>query len=132
LYELGTPCRGGKEECEYYIPDLLHNLDADVMDPITFAAVLISAEALHFYQVSNTTIIAYCCHTEREYPWDVAKALARWILIHSITPKQRRVLLPLLAAAVKPVSNNTRHDLRTSTNASGKPLNSPRRLCLRS
>jgi hypothetical protein len=82
-----------------------------------------------FYQVSDTTIIAYCCQTEQDYPWNVEKALARWIPIHSTTPKQRHAVA---AAAVTPFSDNTRHDLRTPTNASGKPLNSPRRLCLRS
>jgi len=119
--------QGEKKECEYYIPDLLLNLDTDNTDPITRDEVLIPAAALYLYQVSDTTIIAHCCQTEREYPWHVQKSLARWILLHSITSKQRHTAA---ATAVMPFSNNTRRDLRNSTNASGKPLNSPRRLCL--
>ena len=142
LYELNTPCRERKE-CEYYIPDLLHNLDTDVKDPIAFDEVLISAEALYCYQVSDTTIIAHCCQTEQEYPRNVQKALTRCTFIHVYTYTASHqntdtllllllLLLPFLPAAVTPFCNNTRRDLRTSTSASGKPLNSPWRLCLRS
>jgi hypothetical protein len=111
------------------IPDLLLNLDTDNTDPLTFDEVLIPATALYLYRVSDTAIIAHCCQTEREYPWNVQKSLALWILLYSITSKQRDAAAAA-ATAVMPFSNNTRHDLRILTNASGKPLNSPRRLFL--
>jgi hypothetical protein len=44
------------KECEYYIPVLPQNLNTDIKDPITFDKMLISAEAIYVYEVSDTTI----------------------------------------------------------------------------
>ena len=137
LYELSTHCRK-KKECEYYIPDLPHNLDTDVKDPITFYEVLISAEALYFYQVSDTplctllpdrTRISLECRKGARPLDPYTRTHVRCTASHQ---NKDTLLPPFLPAAVTPFPNNTRHDLRTSTGASGKPLNSPRRLCLRS
>jgi hypothetical protein len=76
--------QGNTKECEYYIPDLLQNLDTDAINPIIFDEMLISAEAIYFYEFSDTTITTYCCQTEQEYSWNAEKALACWILTHKM------------------------------------------------